>query len=195
MANDAGVSNGMKAVCTVLLLLMLGGWAVALGGLGSLTHLCNEDDEDWVAATAPVRGPSAFDSAIYDFETQTSNNQSYDCGMQLSLFWWIIALQFFVLCMCIAGLFFATFHARSAISFLLAIVTTLWCLWAYETLIPMYRYQADGSSGDDVGRAFKTMFAGAVATLVANFLFGILYGQDQADRGRNYEPKPVVVTA
>jgi hypothetical protein len=99
---------------------------------------------------------------------------AYDCGIQYSWYWWVIALQFACIVLAISG------STNKSLPSIYGIVTTLWSIYCYAFVIQTYQYQKAGESTTAWGPSYTINAAGAIAISTANFLFLIAHGLDDA---------------
>eukprot|EP00195_Chlamydomonas_chlamydogama_P014401 CAMPEP_0202891632 /NCGR_PEP_ID=MMETSP1392-20130828/1643_1 /ASSEMBLY_ACC=CAM_ASM_000868 /TAXON_ID=225041 /ORGANISM="Chlamydomonas chlamydogama, Strain SAG 11-48b" /LENGTH=179 /DNA_ID=CAMNT_0049575441 /DNA_START=144 /DNA_END=683 /DNA_ORIENTATION=+ len=164
--------EGKQIFSLSLLFIQLIGWGITVAGLGRLTKYCGTDIED------PNYVPQAAFGLGANQLSEVLNREladQYDCGVQYSYFWWVVALQ--MTCI-IAGTMaqFSIFAANGklAITSLYCIQCVILCVYTYPMVIASYVYKETNTNS--WGQAYKLGAAGAVAVLASDFLYVLVFG-------------------
>lgn len=101
-------------------------------GLAKLTDMCRQSEGPWdpKLAASPSALATLWEQLEGNFLQNTDKSRAYDCGVHYSLHWWIISLQLFVVVVGFLGSFSETLHSKPIFLHILAVSTTLYCLFA-----------------------------------------------------------------
>ncbi|KAF5837708.1 hypothetical protein DUNSADRAFT_4018 [Dunaliella salina] len=179
-------STGLKVGQCLMLLLSIVGGVIVIGGLGAATNQCRENaydllggkttDEEYTVglATAATKHLQPFPTSFPDGESA-----AYDCGVHLSLDWWLVAYEVFTFIYGILAVFVEFFHCKPTVMSIFAIKIMLATL--ITSVYVKLAYMIGGGDHSDLkmGQYTRTGAAGGIIILIANYVFLFLFGADE----------------
>ncbi|KAF5832153.1 hypothetical protein DUNSADRAFT_12055 [Dunaliella salina] len=179
-------STGMKVGQCLMLLLSIAGGVIVIGGLGAATNQCRENaydllggkttDEEYTVGLA-----TAATKHLQPFPTSFPNGESaaYDCGIHLSLDWWLVGYEVFTFIYGILAVFVEFFHSKYTVMAIFSIKILLATL--ITSVYVKIAYMIGGGEHSDLkmGQYTRTGAAGGIIILVANYVFLFLFGAEE----------------
>uniref|UniRef100_A0A7S3R7Y9 Uncharacterized protein n=1 Tax=Dunaliella tertiolecta TaxID=3047 RepID=A0A7S3R7Y9_DUNTE len=190
-------STGLKIGQTLMLLLSIAGGVIVIGGLGAATNNCRENAHELLRKAPllqdndPTNDPSidsdllnglaiAANNHLQPFTTNCPDGEAaYDCGIHLSLDWWLVAYEVFTFIYGILAVFVEFFHCKPTVMSIFAIKIMLATLITSVYVKLAYTIGGGDHSDVDMGQYTRTGAAGGIVILVANYIFLFLFGAEE----------------
>uniref|UniRef100_A0A7S3R750 Uncharacterized protein n=1 Tax=Dunaliella tertiolecta TaxID=3047 RepID=A0A7S3R750_DUNTE len=178
-------SAGMKLGQTLMLILSIAGGVIVIGGLGAATNQCRENAHDLLGGKTSdeeytVGLAAAATKHLQPFTTNCPDGEAaYDCGIHLSLDWWLVAYEVFTFIYGILAVFVEFFHCKPTVMSIFAIKIMLATLITSVYVKLAYTIGGGDHSDVDMGQYTRTGAAGGIVILVANYIFLFLFGAEE----------------
>ncbi|KAF5832140.1 hypothetical protein DUNSADRAFT_12042 [Dunaliella salina] len=186
-------SAGMRAGQACMLLLSILGGIIVIGGLGAASNQCDEHAYGLLRDLGdPNRTPdpdiatglgTAALNHIQPFTAYThfpDGRSAHDCGIHLSLDWWLVAYEIFTFIYGMAAVFNEFFHNKFSVMTIFSMKIMLATLITSVYVKLAYTIGGGDHSDIDMGQYTRTGAAGGIVILVANYIFLILFGTEEA---------------
>mmetsp|Transcript_23067 Transcript_23067/g.63704 ORF Transcript_23067/g.63704 Transcript_23067/m.63704 type:complete len:197 (+) Transcript_23067:129-719(+) len=182
-------SAGMKLGQTLMLILSIAGGVIVIGGLGAATNQCRENAHDLLGGKTSdeeytVGLAAAATKHLQPFTTNYPDGEAaYDCGIHLSLDWWLVAYEVFTFIYGILAVFVEFFHSKYSVMAIFSIKILLATI--ITSVYVKISYSIGGGDHSDLkmGQYTRTGAAGGIVILVANYIFLCLFGADEIPSG------------
>jgi len=182
-------SSGMKAGQCCMLLLSICGGIVVIGGLGAATNQCRVSAYDLLAGRVTDQDlatglGTAANNHLQAFTSQYPDGDSaYDCGIHLSLDWWLVAYEIFTFIYGMLAVFTEFFHNKFSVMTIFSVKIMLATLITSVYVKIAYTIGGGDHSDIEMGQYTRTGAAGGIVILVANYIFLCLFGADEIPSG------------